>query len=551
MPSEDLSSGRQPRTPAPSDLEHAKILIGRTFRKDRKKPLLWFARFVGMGLLLMLYTIGFFLAYDSSDSSSTLEGDYRLYKGRDWSYPAKMRLAGFDNDYVTQVGNSIESSNNTIELEYSLFNDTTAFATNCTASIASSASQEVCVYLNATDSYVIYFGGKESATPFQDSLAASQWAVNSAMLNVSGAPELYPVSTLQRVPRLLADEKVEANVATLFVPAIMHVLSAIIMTQFLIGPLTYEKLNDVTRSFLLVGVKFRTYLLQWVAYFSLNGIITAIILTMISIFYRIFPQSDFGLVFMSHYFGLVQLYSMFVVFMQFFEQEELAQGMPWLFGLASICIGAVLLIFQSPDSPLFTLCTLLSPFVGMMQYYGIYITYDSTGYDTGIHAGDNVVESGLLANLMAQLGGIVLWMVALFLYSSPKAALWWTSHFKKDSHLTEDEANAAPDDENEQQFEPLAPGSDVLVSVRGLEHTYYSSGLCKKAEPVEVLKGLDVDICRGEVFGYLGEEVCQAFGALMRMAVEIDWTLTHFLFHSHQGTMALGSPHPSTFWLGN
>ena len=114
MPSEDLSSGRQPRTPAPSDLEHAKILIGRTFRKDRKKPLLWFAKFVGMGLLLMLYTIGFFLAYDSSDSSSTLEGDYRLYKGRDWSYPAKMRLAGFDNDYVTQVGNSIESSNNTI-----------------------------------------------------------------------------------------------------------------------------------------------------------------------------------------------------------------------------------------------------------------------------------------------------------------------------------------------------------------------------------------------------------------------------------------------------
>jgi hypothetical protein len=40
------------RTPAPSDWEHAKILMSRNLRNDGKKPQLWFARVFGMPLLV-------------------------------------------------------------------------------------------------------------------------------------------------------------------------------------------------------------------------------------------------------------------------------------------------------------------------------------------------------------------------------------------------------------------------------------------------------------------------------------------------------------------
>ena len=57
------------------------------------------------------------------------------------------------------------------------------------------------------------------------------------------------------------------------------------------------------------------------------------------------------------------------------------------------------------------------------------------------------------------------------------------------------------------RFEPLTPGSEVLLTVRNMCHTYMPPRfqMCeRKKPPVEVLKGLDVDICRGEVFGLLG-----------------------------------------------
>ncbi|KAL3894145.1 MAG: hypothetical protein SGARI_007830 [Bacillariaceae sp.] len=56
------------------------------------------------------------------------------------------------------------------------------------------------------------------------------------------------------------------------------------------------------------------------------------------------------------------------------------------------------------------------------------------------------------------------------------------------------------------RFEPLVPGAEVVMSVRGLEQTYMPPRFsCDKAqEPTKVLKGLDIDVCRGEVFGYLG-----------------------------------------------
>ena len=90
--------------------------------------------------------------------------------------------------------------------------------------------------------------------------------------------------------------------------------------------------------------------------------------------------------------------------MQLIEQEELAKGIPFLVAMLSMAVGATLTIALSADSVLLTILSIFFPFIGMVQYYGIYATYDYTGYDTGIHVfnGDNTfVESGLLGNMIA------------------------------------------------------------------------------------------------------------------------------------------------------
>jgi hypothetical protein len=497
------------KTPVPSDVEQAKILMAQTLRKDKKKPTLWAARFVLMPLMLMIYTIGFFLNSDEgAEDDSTIAGDFRLFDGQDWSYPKTMRLAGFDNDFVTQVGQVIDEQLEMIDLQYTGLTNASEFKNECQVDIAWSAGDEVCVFVDAVDSFSLYYGGKEEAAPFQPSLAAAQWALSSALLDVSNATQSYPVDQIQRTPRLVNDESIEANVASLLVPAMMHVLSAAITLQFLTGPISFEKINGVTKSFLLVGVKMRTYLLQWLAYYSLNGLITAGLLTIVAVFWNLFPLSSPGLIFISHFFGLVQVYAKFVLLIQFIEQEELAQGMPWLEAIASMAIGAAVVIVGSPESLLLTLLTILFPFVGIIQYYGIYITYDATGFDTGIHVGENVGESGLLASLIAQVIGILFRVGAILLYASPQFSDWLGSTFgrKQAEEETPVRSSQEEEDDHPDNFEPIAPGAEILVSVRGVQHTYQPGffNCDKNKKPVEVLQGLDMDICRGEVFCYLG-----------------------------------------------
>lgn len=236
-------------------------------------------------------------------------------------------------------------------------------------------------------------------------------------------------------------------------------------------------------------------------------------------------MSDSSLVGISSYLGCVQLMSHFTLIMQFITQEELAQGLPFLSGLLSIGIGSGLLWAGWETSALMYILSVLSPFVGMMQYYGIYITYDYAGYDIGIHWGQNVVESGLLGSFIAQLVGIALYWGLCCLYASESFNDWISgSSSKKKIEQEEDQqpdpslattsaANATPQGNTSSlsgdDFQPLPPGSDVVVRVRGVEHTYRPGrflpcGGNPAQQETEVLKGLDMDICRGEVFGYLG-----------------------------------------------
>ena len=124
--------------------------------------------------------------------------------------------------------------------------------------------------------------------------------------------------------------------------------------------------------------------------------------------------------------------------------------------------------------------------------------------DTGIHIGDDTVqESGLLGVFIAQVVCIAIYVVALLLYSSPHFA-----HSLNQRHHTVHQGTEDEDNLPEENFEPLSAGSEVLLKVRGVQHTYspgcFSSMCNKEAKPTEVLTGLEMDICRGEVFGYLG-----------------------------------------------
>jgi hypothetical protein len=259
-------------------------------------------------------------------------------------------------------------------------------------------------------------------------------------------------------------------------------------------------------------VKLKTYLFQWNVHYDINSLITAGVFTVISIFWNVFPLSSPFLIFVSHFCGFVQLNAFFILLMQFQTQEESAQGKPWIFGLLSIAIGSAFLVLMDTTVVGFYILSVFFPFVGIMQYYGIYITYDVAGYDTGIHLGDNVVESGLLGVYIAQLIGIALYLGLTVLYGSQQFNDWITdnSQYNEDDTEAKDSLTGPnQEDHRNNRFEALLPGSDVLLSVRGLNHTYMPPRFnCDKSKkPEVVLKGLDFDVCRGEVFGYLGHNV--------------------------------------------
>lgn len=499
------------KTPHPSDWSHVRTLLARNWKKDLQKPSLWAAKFLLGPALWMMYSIGFFLgSIDTGDENAINVGEFRLYGGENWTFPSSLWLGGVNSTYVESVGASIQTLFSTITV-----NDTTAFANNATAfadacggngGIPDEASGGVCVYLEANNTYTIYYGGQEMATPFQAALSGAQYAVTTAILNVSNAAQSFPVTTVQQVPRLLNDSTVNVPAALIIVPGILFVLSVTIATQFLIGPIVYEKINKVAEGFFMVGVKMRTYLLQWNLYYDLNCLLSASIFTVVTIYWKFAQLSSWVLIFFNHYLFFIHMNAFFILFMQTQIQEEAAQGKPWLFGMFSMAVGSVLLALTSATSIGLYVLGVFVPYLPPMQYFAIYTTYDYAGFDTGIHIGDNVTSSGLLGVFITQIVGIVLVFAATLLYSSGEFHNWLTHR----SHHDEDAAPVTSNSQNGQdrnRFERLTPGSDVLLTVRNMSHTYMPPRFqpCRKSKPpVEVLKGLDMDICRGEVFGFLG-----------------------------------------------
>lgn len=397
------------------------------------------------------------------------------------------------------------------------FRNVTAFAESAGCYGDTDPGHQVCVWMykvnndnNATLSLDLLFGGDESSAT-NEVLACTQQIVQQALYkniadNSTTSSPTTSVKQIQLVPALESLENTaKTNAFFLIFPGIMLVLALTNSLQFLMAPLSTDKFTDRVRSFVLVGVKLRVYLHTWLLYLSLEALIPAAVLTMVSFVWTMFPASSPGLVFVSHYLALVHLNSVALLLTQIAPQEELTQGLPWLMAIISGAVGiAILLTIRADETISLTVLAIPSPFAGMMQYCAIYSNYDAGGLKVGIHAGDNVAESGLLGCYLAQLAGILIWNVALMWWILPKPSLITYIQGATNRLVDEAEEETTPLSRDADKFEPLHPDAEVLLEVKGLKYTY-KSGFCENAEKsVEVLKGLDMDVCRGEVFGYLG-----------------------------------------------
>ena len=197
-----------------------------------------------------------------------------------------------------------------------------------------------------------------------------------------------------------------------------------------------------------------------------------------------------------------------------------AGAVVWLTFFLSAAVGSAILVLQSAQSLLLTVLSAFLPIVGQIQYFGLYGIYDYTGYGTGIHVG-NLVESGMLYNIIAQACGVAFWMAMIALYSSSRTRRMVASmlrRWKKNDQVVLSTGEQSLDESN---FEPINPGKEVLLSVKGLRHTYYPT-MFQKTEPVEVLKGLNLELCRGEVFGYLGHNAAGKSTSVSILSTELE-----------------------------
>ena len=91
-----------------------------------------------------------------------------------------------------------------------------------------------------------------------------------------------------------------------------------------------ERISGVIKPYLLVGVKMRTYLVQWVVYCVINQAVMGGLLTLVCVYWGLMPQSSAGLIYVLNYLGLVQYYTAMIVVCQFVNQADTVRCLPCL-----------------------------------------------------------------------------------------------------------------------------------------------------------------------------------------------------------------------------
>jgi ABC-type lipoprotein export system ATPase subunit len=576
------------RTAAPSDWDHTLILLQRNWDNDwnhrsghRRS---YCVRWLVGPLLWMLYTLSFLLSNNDNSGGSTSWVDvavvndrYRVYAGQELPLPRTLVLGARSFAWVEAVADELQiylaaqptssglvvRNNVNVQVLHNNNNNnnSTQFAEMaCDGTVP--PRQQVCVWLYSNNNHDsdddtddgdnydspagmdIIFGGDESSV-VDLVLAGTQQIVQQAVYqqqastntstNTTTMFQPVHVTQIQRIPDRW--ERHNAPPSVLIFPGVMLVLASTIMLQFLMAPLSTDKFTDRIRSFRLVGVLWRVYLHSWLLYLSLNAIGTAAILTMVSVVWKLFPASSFVLIFLSHYLALIHLATVALVLTHLAPQEELTQGLPWLLSMVSSAVGIVLLVALEPDgSWCLSLWAVVTPFGGMLQYCAIYSNQDVQGTGMGIHVGDpSVVESGLLGCFLAQVVGILVWNAVLLLSIRPKQ-----QPKRKQPTIVTTNSEATAQQRSADKFEPLPPNAQVLVRVHGLTHTYEPAFCQTSAKRVEVLKGLDLEICRGEVFGYLGHNASGKTTSIGILSGELDLQEGRVTYHFAEGEATVG-----------
>lgn len=506
----------------------------RNFRNDRKNRPLLFARLFMGPCMWMLYTVGWLINSNTGgyeEEAYQDVGDFRLYSGETLAPASELiYLAGENDTQVESVEQYLLSSGQQVNTVTDV--NVTSFQAFCDQEIGTIPPfSKSCVYLVSELDYTLLFGGGESVLPFDSALAGTQSAVQDAILRANGlgtlVETLYPVDTIQEVPEQTGNRSGASEFFLLF-PGVMLALAMSFALQFMIAPLSTEKFKEIARSFLLVGVKARVYLHQWFLYLAAGGLLSAGVLTGVSIGWNMFALSSGGLIFLSHALAMIHLASTAVFISQVIWQEELAQGLPFLSSVISMAVSVPIVVFVSPANIGLAVLTVFSPFSGMIQYSSIYCNYDALGFDTGVHVGDNVRESGLLGNILGQVFGILLSQCVILFIARTKRP------------KVEDSENAGQDEDelDADHFEPLPPSTEVLLTARNLEYTY-EPGCCARTKPVEVLKGLDLNLCRGEVFSYLGVNGSGKTTSLKLLGGELPITHGSVTYHLREGDASM------------
>ena len=100
------------RAPPPTAVSHAATLLSLSFGRDLRKPRLYFLKWLLMPLLLMLYTVGFFIgsvSYGGDGSDGTVADGYRLHAGEGWSYPKAVRVGAADRGLLSGAVAALEA----------------------------------------------------------------------------------------------------------------------------------------------------------------------------------------------------------------------------------------------------------------------------------------------------------------------------------------------------------------------------------------------------------------------------------------------------------
>ena len=127
--------------------------------------------------------------------------------------------------------------------------------------------------------------------------------------------------------------------------------------------------------------------------------------------------------------------------------------------------------------------------------------------------------------MLCQVAGIAVWVGVIVFHSSPvmrrrveTLRRRWSST-ERDENADDETEDASAHAHHAENFEPLPPGANVVVSIRGLVKSFDAPSSClsrlptlrrsddngeDKPESIRVLKGLDMDVPRGQVFGFLG-----------------------------------------------